>query len=90
MSTPVREAIRLLDIYTAGRFDIWMLSGNAKASCRAHVLSTLRGVATPKSKAGVTALREAFYQAGNITGECLAEREEVFIKWVRKEIEDGL
>jgi hypothetical protein len=40
----VKEAIRLLGTYTAGRFDIWMLSGSAKASCRAHVMSTLLGV----------------------------------------------
>lgn len=29
-----QEAIRWLGIYTNGRFDIWMLSGSAKASCR--------------------------------------------------------
>jgi hypothetical protein len=83
-----QEAIRLLGTYTAGRFDIWMLSGSAKASCRAHVLSVLLGVKTPQSKSGVNALREAFYQAGNIEGDCLAAREENFLLWVRKETED--
>jgi len=50
-------------------------------------MSVLLGVKTPQSKSGVTALREAFYQAGNITGDCLAAKEENFLKWVRKEME---
>jgi hypothetical protein len=83
----IMEAIRLLGAYTAGRFDIWMLSGSQKASCRAHLMSTLLGVKTPQSKSGVTALREAFYRAGNITGDCLAAKEENFLKWVREEME---
>jgi hypothetical protein len=77
-----QEAIHWLGVYTNGHFDIWMLAGSAKASCRAHVMSVLLGVKTPQSKAGVTALREAFYQAGNIQGDCLAAKEENFLKWV--------
>jgi hypothetical protein len=81
---PTMEAIRLLGIYTAGRFDIWALAGHAKASCRAHVLSVLTGIKTPQSKAGVNALREAFYLAGGITGDCLAEKEANFLAWIRE------
>jgi hypothetical protein len=78
MSTPLGEAIRLLGIYTAGRYDIWVLAGRAKASCRAHVLSTLLGKTVPQSKAGVNAIRDAFYSACKITGETPSEREQNF------------
>ena len=79
----VKEAIQLLNIYTAGRFDIWMLAGSARASCRAHVMSTLNGYKTPQSKSGVTALRSAFYSALNITGECEAHRADNFLAIVK-------
>ncbi len=85
MSTPVGEAIRILGIYTAGRFDVWNLAGSAKASCRQHILSVLTSQSVPKSKAGVTALRDAFYAAGNITGEYEAQRERNFLAWVKAE-----
>jgi len=78
MDSNVREAIRILGINTAGRFDVWMLAGGPKASCRAHVMSTLAGKRMPQSKSGVTAIRSAFYEALAITGECEAHREEQF------------
>lgn len=74
----VQEAIRVLGTYTAGRFDIWMLSGSSKASCRAHVMSILQGKRVPQSQSGVTAIRSAFYTALGITGECEAHRQEIF------------
>ena len=83
MNTPISEAIRILGIYTAGSFDIWALAGPAKASCRAHVLSTLLSKNTPQSKAGVNALRDAFYNACSIDGECPAHREEKFQMFCR-------
>lgn len=89
MSTPLGEAIRILGIYTAGRYDIWSLSGPAKASCRAHVLSTLLDRTVPKSKAGVNAIRDAFWTACSITGECPAHREENFRSFCLK-YEDAL
>jgi len=73
-----QEAIRVLGTYTAGRFDIWMLAGSSKASCRAHVMSVLQGKRVPQSQSGVTAIRSAFYEALSITGECEAHREENF------------
>jgi hypothetical protein len=85
VSTPVGEAIRILGIYTAGRFDIWMLAGSQKASARQHVLSVLLAKSVPKSKAGVNALRDAFYAAGNITGEYEAQRERNFLEWIKSE-----
>jgi len=78
MSTPLGEAIRILGIYTASSFDIWALSGRAKASCRAHVLSILLSESTPQSKSSVNAIRDAFWSACGITGECPAERERKF------------
>ncbi len=76
MSTPLGEAIRVLGIYTAGRFDVWALAGSARASCRAHVMSTLLNRRVPQSQAGVNAIQAAFYSACQITGETPNEREE--------------
>jgi hypothetical protein len=82
-ATNLSEAIRLLGVYTAGRFDVWMLAGGAKASCRAHVLSVLTGARVPQSKAGVNALRAALNEAANITGDCIAHREENFVTFCK-------
>ncbi len=77
--TNVERAVRLLGVYSAGRFDIWALAGSARGSQRAHVLSALAGVKVPQSKAGVNAIRSALYEAIGITGECEAHREDSFI-----------
>ncbi len=81
----IREAVRLLGVYTAGRFDIWALAGPARASCRAHVMSVLTGTRTPQAKAGVTMMREAFYTVAgdSIVGSCIAQREDAFITWCK-------
>ena len=85
MEDTTKEALRLLGIYTTGRFDIWALAGDAKASCRAHVMSALLGRKVPRSKSGVTAIREELYSRGNITGTCGAHREDNFLKWAKGE-----
>jgi hypothetical protein len=77
------EAIRLLGIYTAGRFDIWMLAGSSKASCRAHVMSVLVNRKVSQKQAGINALRESLYAAGNISGSCEAHRQENFLAWAK-------
>ena len=84
-ATPnVREALRLLGVYTAGHYDIYALAGPGRASCRAHVMAELLGLPkVPQSKAGVTAMRAAFYAACNITGEYEALREERFMACAR-------
>ncbi len=68
------EAVRLLRIYTAGRFDPWALAGRAKASCRAHVMSALAGKKTPQSKSGVNAMLAEFHRRAGIGGDCPAHR----------------
>lgn len=73
------EAIRLLAAWTRNRFDIWNLSGSHNAGNRAIILSQLTGVRQPQSKSGVNALREAFYVALEVTGTCMAHREDDFI-----------
>ena len=85
------QALRLLGTYTAGRFDFWMLAGNAKASCRAHVMSAFNGKRTPRSAAGVNAMRDAFFtMAYNDdafkASECLAAREQAFEAWAAKQV----
>lgn len=80
----MNDAIELLGVYTAGRFDIWLLAGNARASVRARIMSALQGTKVPQSKAGVNALRDAFYAALAITGDYPAQREENFVNECRK------
>lgn len=79
MTTAPHDAIRLLGLYTAGRYDIYALAGAPRASCRAHVMSALVGHKVPQSAAGVNALRAAFYALVGVTGDCEAHRERQFI-----------
>jgi hypothetical protein len=78
-----RASLNLLRIYTAGRYDIWMLAGGPRASSRSHVMSALRGERVPQSKAGVTAIREAFYSMAQVEPGCLNAQEEQFVEWAR-------
>jgi hypothetical protein len=75
----VREAVRLLGEWTRGRFDVWMLAGSQNAGNRAILLSHLVGARQTQSKAGVNALRDAFYAALEVTGDCLAAKEDRFV-----------
>ena len=76
------EAIRLLGTYTRGRYDFWALAGGQNAKRRAEVMTVFYGVRTPQSRAGVTMMREAFYEAFEILGDCQADREERFLEFV--------
>jgi hypothetical protein len=79
MKPEVLETLRIIGIYTAGRYDIWMLAGSSKASCRAHVMSVLCGVKTPQSKSGVNAIQaKLFSELGIPEAECTAVREDYF------------
>jgi hypothetical protein len=77
-------AIKLLGTYTAGRFDIWMLAGSSKASCRAHIMSVLHGTRIPQAKSGVNALRSALYTEAKIDGECEAHRQDNFLAYCKQ------
>jgi len=79
----VCEAVRLLGEWTRGRFDVWMLAGSQNAGNRAMLLSHLVGTRQPQSKAGVNALRDAFYSALEVTGDCLAAKEDRFVATCR-------
>lgn len=74
----IQAAAKLLRTYAGQWYQIDNLAGPAKASCRAHVMSTLLGVKTPQSKAGITAIREAFYAAVGLGHDCLARQEHEF------------
>jgi hypothetical protein len=72
------EALKLVKTYAGGRFHIWNLAGNAKASCRAHIMSVLLGVKMPQIKAGMTAMAAALLDAVGAAGDCPAARESDF------------
>ena len=78
------NAIRLLGMYTGGRFDIWAMSGPHNATNRAHVMSELTGNKVSKGAAGVNALEREFYEMCGIEGECMAERHERFREYCRE------
>ena len=80
MQANEHEFIRLIGVYTAGRFDPYDLAGPAKASCRAHCMSALAGKRMPQSKSGVTVLREELFRITGAQGECLAEREQDMLR----------
>ncbi len=83
MTENVLNAIRLLGVYTAGRFDIFALAGPQKASCRAHIMSTIQGRRIPQAKSGVYAIREAFFAALRPDGGCVAAQEDRFAEICR-------
>lgn len=81
------DAAKLLGQYTAGRFDIWLLAGPSKSTCRQHVMSVLvngkDGKNLPKSKCGVYAIRDEFYKRIKPEGNCPAGREDSFTLWCK-------
>ena len=84
----LREAVRLLGAYTAGRFDPWDIAGPSKASCRQHVLSVLvngqNGKNVPRAQCGVNAIRDAFYAIVKPAGDHIAGREKSFRAYCRE------
>jgi hypothetical protein len=72
------EAIQLLAAFTRDRFDIWMLAGSGNAAHRARLMGILLSAKTTQAKSGVNAIRDAFYERLQITGECIAHREDNF------------
>jgi hypothetical protein len=81
MNTEQKNKVaKLIDIYTGGhpRQMFWLLSGNAKASVRAHIMSEINGYKTPQSKSGITAIFKALIEMFevNTEGTCLAEDED--------------
>ena len=80
----MNEAIKLLGQMTGGRFDIYNLAGPYNAKNRVQIMAVLQGVKkVPQSKAGVNAIREAFYAVIQPEGNCIAAREDSFVEYCR-------
>jgi hypothetical protein len=79
--------LTLLRSNTRGSFDPWDLSGPHFAKIRAKIMSALRGEPVPQAKAGVTVIREAFYNVACPAGECIAERQRNFKEWALRALE---
>jgi hypothetical protein len=60
-----------------------MLAGDANVNARRAIMSTLAGHKVPRAKAGINAIRQAFYAISSITGTCLNDQENKFIEWAR-------
>lgn len=83
-----REAVRLLGIYTGGRFDlIFALTGPAKRSCRVHILRSLLGEKHPAKDCGSFRVQREFVELARAHGvdmdHCLAVQNEHFRAWAR-------
>ena len=78
MSDNLKEALRLVRIYTGGGCNLWQLCAKQRAGVRAHIMSALLGKKVPQSKAGINALREAIYKEAGITGSCHAHQDSNF------------
>ena len=91
MKTETLRAIMVLSGYTAGRYDIGSLAGSTKAGCRVHLMSTLLGHRTPRSKSSVTSIEMEFYGQLGITGtgNCSAERADSFVS-ICKDVARGV
>jgi hypothetical protein len=78
------EAVRLLNVYTANRPQLftWRLTGNAKRSCRNHILSVLLGEKVKCGQDGITRLRDEFFKSFDVNpNQCMnAQEEELMIK----------
>ncbi len=84
----LREACRIIGVYTANRFNTWALAGPARASCRAHVMSVLMGRKMPQSKSGVTAIEAELHRRAGIEmspDSCSASRQREFTNLCRAE-----
>jgi hypothetical protein len=68
------EAKRLFVEYTRGTGRIDWLYGPSNASRRADILSALRGVKVPKSKAAWGVFESAMMELHGIASGCTAER----------------
>ncbi len=78
LNSQLKEAVKLLSVYTSGHFDIWALSGPSKAACRSQIMTVLTGVKTPKSRSGVTAIKSLFMAEMTPEGDCQAIRDRNF------------
>jgi len=83
MQPNLTEAVHLLGIYTAGRFDLWAIAGDAKRTARAHIMGFLLGRNATQKESGITALRAEFYKQALVVGDYPAEREDNFISWAK-------
>ena len=86
MTDNQREALRLLGSYTAGRFDVWMLSGPANAGVRARIMALLMGIRVAKNQAGVNAMWRAFFALARAENGCYADREAQFMAWAKEQV----
>ena len=83
------RAVQLLAVATRNRFDIWMIAGSSNAKLRALIMSELRGSKVTQAQAGVNAMRDAFYSLANVTGDCLAVKDDAFTEWALQAVTHG-
>ena len=91
INTEPREVARLLAIYTGGRIShySWSLTGPAKASCRAHIMSEIIGRKATQRESGINALESALFLVFEPMGDCLASRRDHLAKLCRGLLEAG-
>lgn len=82
-------ALKLLDSATRGTFDFWDLAGSNSAKIRSEIMSILAGHRVPQAKAGVTAMRAAFFPLAGIEPGPSTRSADAFAVWAREQISDS-
>lgn len=79
-------ALRLLRLYTNGRYDVYALAGGGQVRKRVAIMNALRAAKTIQVRAGVNALRLALYGLAQIDEATMtmAAAETAFQLWARK------
>lgn len=80
----LKEGLRVLGVYTAGRFDFYALAGDAKGTCRKHVMEALLEQKMPIAKCGITAMRQVFHLALGVQRDCIAREDDEFVAKARE------
>lgn len=81
----LREAARLLHVYTKGNNDCLDLAGQYNSEKRQEIMSLLLGKKVPKSLATCGGLTRVFCEVIGIGGDCHVERERNLKQWAREQ-----
>ena len=58
------------------------LTGPAQADHRSIIMSIIQRKKVPKSKSGITAVVKSLLEVSEVTGTCIADREDKLVEWI--------
>ena len=63
--------------------DFYRLAGPGNAGLRQQCMLEMTGQKMPRAQCGVTTLRQIAFDVSQVTGDCLAAREDNLLAWVQ-------